>query len=259
MKEQTWAKLHESVIVGYFCQAVGWVACATSRSEEKDSHKRYMEALNLSHNPFDPAVGDLLLQLEDTKLFPKEYFIFELKVDWLEGVAQEQSKFQKKSAPVGGEVPPFDRDRALMLSGIEKASTAHLYGAITSFSTSHPLKMLGVASYWDAVLERETKKKPLVSLLLNIVDGKVPGTGFTLEELDAYLRMLNKNAGQGTRAATGSVLFVYAVNEYKQYLLDERQVQKIIERARQLEQQLDQQAVPTPPQPRPRSGMGGRG
>ena len=148
MNKPAWQALHESVIVGYFCQAVGWIGGARSSAPpNSDLRERAIDAINLSHNPFDPAVGDLLLQLEKTDVFPQSFFIFEMKVDWNEGIKQERLKFREKRRQKNehGEessLPPFDIEKARELASFPKSETAHLYGATAKSANDKPHKWL---------------------------------------------------------------------------------------------------------------------
>jgi hypothetical protein len=93
--------VHESVLVGYFCQACGWIQRdIEARRPEKTGEPadRLLRAVNLSHNPLDPAVGDLILQLDDNGTLPEKFFIFELKATWTDRAA-ERTRWSRNWGP----------------------------------------------------------------------------------------------------------------------------------------------------------------
>ena len=226
-------KVHESILVGYFCQAIGWIARDLDvRKHPKDTtEQRMMRALNLSHNPLDPAIGDLILQLDNSGELPKEFYIFEFKVDWKKGIVDERTKFRVKN-----------RDRDLTEETVEKISAhfpevrgAHFYGALVP--TAGKQKTLCVAPYWDALLGRHPHKVPSAMSLLLTIASNSSSRGMTLERLSKYMQLLNSSAASGTLASTGSVRFAVAYDDYQLYSFS---LNSILEYQLLKEQRLEQ-------------------
>jgi hypothetical protein len=222
-----WSAIHESVIVGYFCQAVGYLIRKAETADNIDTvtRGRIADAINLSHNPFDPAVGDIVFRLIETKDFPKEYFIFEIKLEWLKGIKAEHAKFEKKWR-ITDELLSAIKSVGNALQSIHtKAQKAHLYGALVNIDPTHAGNTLLVYPYWETIFEspKSTQDRvPVMQMLNNMFNGDMSNSGFTGKELDEYVKALNKVSGGTSKAHKGSLRLVYAVKNYEMYLLKEQ-------------------------------------
>lgn len=236
---------YESVLVGYFCQAVGWIMrdsldrnlLATSPEE------RFAKAINLSHNPLDPAVGDLILHMDETETLPSQFFIFELKRRWSDGLKDERRKFRKKN---NNETTLDGEFVATLLKEFPKARTAHLFGALRKYPSEAARKsqQLFTASYWNSLTNVPTERLLLLKQLHDIVSGACNGKGFTFGELAAYIEELNKNALPGSMAGSGSARFAVAYKDQQLYAFD---VESVLElrRERMLKQQQSLSVQPS--------------
>jgi len=222
---KAWDTVHESVLVGYFCQAVGWLARdvfdESWNQDEAGEKQRLLKAVNLSHNPFDPAIGDLILHLDATKQLPDEFFIYELKVSW-DGVADELEKFVRKND--GKEVSQAVVDK--LVAEFPRARTAHLFGALKEGkdTSGRPKHILTVAPYWQSLLEREPELKGIIKHLSRVVRGELLGHGMGFDELARYIIRINAAAAKGSRARTGSLRFAVAYKEQELYAFTEQTV-----------------------------------
>ena len=118
--------VHESVLVGYCCQACGWIQRdIQARRPEKagEPADRLLQAVNLSHNPLDPAVGDLILHLDDSGTLPERFFILELKATWADRTA-ERTKLAKK---LGANLKTAKRHLTQRLTDFPRSQDSHLF------------------------------------------------------------------------------------------------------------------------------------
>lgn len=240
--------VHESVLVGYFCQACGWIQRDVEARRPRtagESEDRLLRAVNLSHNPLDPAVGDLILQLDERGALPQKFFIFELKVNWADRV-KEQRKLLKK---FGGEVEAAKRHLAQLFTEFPGARDSHLFGGLAE--GTHRFSVLHVGLYWDAVLTKEAHSRSSAFHWLNaIVESNAKG-GMEFDELAMYIEGLNSLAEVGGAAQAGAGRFVVAYQDYQLYLFQEDVVRELVlERTRKQERLLEQQ------QAQQRSGSG---
>ena len=239
------AKVHESVLVGYFCQAVGWIVrdldevknCNGERDPTTTRDQRILRAINLSHNPLDPAIGDVILQLDDADGFPKEFYVFEFKVNWNKGVQEEHEKFKKKN----NNQPLTPEFIELLTHKFPEAKRAHLFGALAK--TSNNRTTLAVRPYWDAMLEKQVQLQSALSKLTEIAYNKA-GKGMSLDRLLTYMQILNKDAKEGSMASSGSVRFAVAYQDYQLYSFNldsvlEHQLEK--RRQRDLERERERE------------------
>jgi hypothetical protein len=205
-------KVHESVLVGYFCQAVGWVTrdLKSKHFPLETPEQRFLRAINLSHNPLDPAIGDMILQLDDENALPKEFYIFEFKVDWEKGVRDEHEKFSKKNRGAGL-TSEFVSD---LKREFPEAGHAHFYGALAKTETNR--STLCVCPYWDAMLWSRKSMSNVLYKLADVAEGTA-GEGLSLERLAEYMEFLNDQANSGSMAAKGSIRFAVAYQDYQLY------------------------------------------
>lgn len=241
------SRVHESVLVGYFCQAVGWVGrdLDVQRHPHDTPQQRMLRAINLSHNPLDPAIGDMIVQLDNSGELPKEFYIFEFKVNWKKGLSDEHSKFRVKNK--GQNLT--QQATAKILGQFPEAQRAHFYGALVGTKGKH--KTLGVVPYWDALLEQHSTKVPsALEMLLKIAVDSSSG-GMTLERLTEYVEMINNSAAEGSMASTGSARFAVAYDDYQLYsfnldTLMEYQMEKnrVLENLRRLEGENEREIDP---------------
>ena len=205
-------KVHESVLVGYFCQAVGWIVrdLESKHYPLATPEQRFLRAINLSHNPLDPAIGDMILQLDDENAIPKEFYIFEFKVDWEQGIHDEHEKFSKKNR--GEELSSeFVSD---LTWEFPEAVHAHFYGALAE--TQGKPSALCVCPYWDAMLWSQKSMSNVLYKLADISEGTA-SEGLSLERLAEYMEFLNDQANSGSMAAKGSIRFAVAYQDYQLY------------------------------------------
>jgi hypothetical protein len=233
--------VHESVLVGYFCQACGWIQRdveARRPPNVDESEDRLLRAVNLSHNPLDPAVGDLILQLDDRGLLPQKFFIFELKATWADR-GEEQRKVVRK---FGGSRDGVVQHLAQLFTKFPKARDSHLFGGLSlAEKGTGRLTVLLVGLYWDVILSEEVRSRMSAFHWLNtIVESKTKG-GMTFDELAEYIEWLNSLAEVGGAAQTGANRFVVAYQDYELYLFQEDAVRELVlERARK-RQRLQEQ------------------
>ena len=238
--------IHESVLVGYFCQACGWIQRDVEARRPKtagESEDRLLRAVNLSHNPLDPAVGDLILQLDDKGMLPQKFFIFELKANWAD-IAEERRKVVKK---LGANVEAANRHLARLFTEFPRARDSHLFGGLGPASDgARRFTVLVVGLYWDAVLSKEIRSRNTAFHWLNaVVESKTTG-GMEFNELAAYIERLNSLAAIGGAAQAGASRFVVAYQDYQLYLLQEDAVRELalalaLKQDRLLERQPAQQ------------------
>jgi hypothetical protein len=239
--------VHESVLVGYFCQACGWIQRdIEARRPEKTGEPpdRLLRAVNLSHNPLDPAVGDLILQLDDNGTLPEKFFIFELKATWADRAA-ERNKMVRK---LGADPATAKRHLTQLLTDFPRAQDSHLFGGLTTVAEgSRRFSVLLVGLYWDAISPGDVRSKSSVFHWLNaIVESKAKG-GMAFDELAAYIERLNSLAEVGGAAQAGASRFVVAYQDYQLYLLQEDAVRELVlARARKQERLLDQKRARQP-------------
>jgi len=231
-------KVYESVLVGYFCQAVGWVARdLDSLRHPSDTHEgRMMRAINLSHNPLDPAIGDMILQMDNEDSLPKEFYIFEFKVDWKKGINDELAKFRSKHK--GADLTADSA--AQILKEFPEAEASHFYGALLPNEGGR--NVLCAHPYWKTLLRDHSRQIPtILSTLLSIAAGTVK-KGLTLERLVEYVACINSEADDGSMASTGSARFAVALDESQMYTFNldslieyQLEQQRILEQRRELE------------------------
>lgn len=263
--EKPWSPIHESVIVGYFCQAVGYMLHMAQMTEGLDegTKKRLATAINLSHNPFDPAVGDIIVNLKKTKEFPSEYFIFEIKVDWDKGIKEEHAKLEKKWNLSKATLSEIYAKAIALTTEHKKAEYAHFFGALLKNDSGETL--LQTSKYWVALTSKEGERvnsAPVCNMLFAMFRGVLSGKGFTDKELVEYIRALNENAEQGTKASEGSKRLVFAVRNYEMYLLQEDQALDLARSSwehRAHQKNLGQGVSPTKSEPKRNSGGMGMG
>jgi hypothetical protein len=231
--------VHESVLVGYFCQACGWIQrdVEVRRPRPTDeSEDRLLRAVNLSHNPLDPAVGDLILQLDERGTLPQKFFIFELKANWADRV-EERRKLLKR---VRGEVEAVKRHLAQLFTEFPGARDSHLFGGLAE--GTHGFTVLSVGLYWDAVLTEEVRSKTSAFHWLNAIVESTGKGGMEFDELAAYIRRLNSLADVGGAAQVGADRFVVAYQDYQLYLFQEDAVRELeLARVQKLERAQEQQ------------------
>jgi hypothetical protein len=231
-------KVHESVLVGYFCQAVGWVArdLDVQRYPSDTPQQRMLRAINLSHNPLDPAIGDMILQIDNSVGLPKEFYVFEFKVDWKKGIGDEHEKFRVKNK--GVELTPESVD--YIFRRFPEAKHAHLFGAL--LPTSAGKNALCAHSYWDSLLGNHGHQVPGILSALHAIATGASGKGMSLERLVKYVSAINSEAAEGSKASTGSARFAVAYDDYQLYSFNldnlieyQLEKQRTLERHRQLE------------------------
>ncbi|WP_323143589.1 hypothetical protein [Massilia phyllosphaerae] len=230
-------EVHESVLVGYFCQAVGWISrdLADEELSKVPLAERYMRAINLSHNPLDPAIGDMILQLDNANNLPEDFYIFEFKVEWQKGVRGEHQKFAEKH---GGMALTSDFVFSLTQE-FPEAAHAHLYGALAK--TASAKHELCSCPYWEAMLTLPEKVPSVMSALANIAHGTA-NKGFSLERLALYMERLNSQAKSGSMAATGSARFAVAYHDYQLYTFNLESICEYeLEKQRHLNLHTDQE------------------
>jgi hypothetical protein len=234
--------VHESVLVGYFCQACGWIQRDVEARRPRnadESEDRLLRAVNLSHNPLDPAVGDLILQLDDKGVLPQKFFIFELKADWAD-LPEERRKLIKK---LGANLEMAKQHLIRLLTDFPGARDSHLFGGLSPVvEGTRRFTVLLVGLYWDAVFPGEVRSRSSVFHWLNaIVESKTKG-GMEFDELAAYIHRLNSLAEVGGAAQTGASRFVVAYQDYQLYLFQEDAVRELVlERRRKQDRVLEQQ------------------
>lgn len=231
-------KIHESVLVGYFCQAVGWVArdLDSLHNPSDTQDLRMMRAINLSHNPLDPAIGDMILQLDDEERLPKEFYIFEFKVDWKKGINDELAKFRSKHQGAALTVEAAGQ----VLKEFPEVDASHFYGALLPIDGGR--NVLCAHPYWKTLLGHHSRQIPtILSTLLSIAVGTAK-KGLTLERLVEYVARINSDADEGSMASTGSARFAVAFDEYQMYTFNldsllEYQLEKqhVLEQRREME------------------------
>lgn len=228
------SKVHESVLVGYFCQAVGWVGrdLDMQRYPSDSPQQRMLRAINLSHNPLDPAIGDMILQIDNSGELPKEFYVFEFKVDWKKGISDEHAKFRVKNQGLALTRESVDH----IFRRFPEAKHAHLFGAL--LPTSAGKNALCAHSYWDALLgSHERQIAGVLSTLLTIATGTT-GKGMSLERLVQYVAAINSGADEGTMASTGSARFAVAYDDYQLYSFNlDSLIEYQLEKQRELERQ----------------------
>lgn len=232
--------VHESVLVGYFCQAVGWISRDLADKDQSTLplSERYMRAINLSHNPLDPAIGDMILQFDDAQKLPKEFYIFEFKVNWDKGVRDEHTKFAEKH---GGKAltPEFVSE---VIQKFPEAKHAHLYGALAENGENR--HALCAVPYWEAMLSASKAVLSVFLTLANIVHNQA-AQGFSLERLASYMEHLNSEAKAGSMAANGSARFAVAYADYQLYSFNlDSIVEYQLDKQRRLEHPSDYEADP---------------
>jgi len=235
--------VHESVLVGYFCQAVGWISCDLWKSSGQKTD-RLLSAINLSHNPLDPAIGDMVLRLDDLGASNSEFYIFEFKVSWKEGISSEYKKLQSRQKEQQLDLEFFGRLR----KNFPSAETAHLYGAL---GHNDGQTALAAAPYWKTLLEEKTWRVPILQVLDAIAKPKATIRGMPLSELTAYITALNEKVEEGSAAAKGAARFAVAYKDYAlhTFTLDavyEYQLIKEAELRKQQQPQPDQEPEETP-------------
>lgn len=204
------AKIHESVLVGYFCQAVGWIARDLDEKREPAARpeQRLLRAINLSHNPLDPAIGDMILQLDDESGFPQNFFIFEFKVRWNKGIREEHEKFKRKNG--SSTISPAFVDG--ITRDFPEAKSSHLFGALVQSQNARTT--LVAHPYWDAMISKPTQVQSVLSKLAEIVYNPKK-KGMPLERMLAYIEALNQHAEEGSMASSGSLRFAVAYQDYQ--------------------------------------------
>jgi hypothetical protein len=214
-------KVHESVLVGYFCQAVGWVARDLDEKREPTSkpEQRLLRAINLSHNPLDPAIGDMILQLDDEETSLKEFYVFEFKVRWDKGVRDEHEKFKLKNNNEAISTGFVE----LLMQKFPETRSSHLFGALVQSQNGRTT--LAVHPYWDAMVNKPKQVQSVLSKLAEIANNRA-GKGMSLNRLLAYVKFLNEHAEEGSMASSGSVRFAVA---YKDYQLHSFSLDSILE------------------------------
>lgn len=202
--------MHESVLVGYFCQAVGWISRDLMPTGDTTSlDARLMQAINLSHNPLDPVIGDMILQLDDLKNSSSEFFIFEFKREWNTGVKNEKQKLTSRR---GKDVTiAFITS---LLTAHPTARSAHIFGALVErqgFPTT-----LETAPYWYTLYSKSPPKSiPILRQLVQVVQPTKGTVGMKMDELTAYISALNAYAEEGAATANGTARFVVAYRDYR--------------------------------------------
>lgn len=233
--------VHESVLVGYFCQACGWIQRdIEARRPEKagEPADRLLRAVNLSHNPLDTAVGDLILQLDDSGTLPEKFFIFELKANWTDRTV-ERNKLVKK---LGADRETAKRHVTQLLTDFPRAQDSHLFGGLSAVTYgSRRFSVLLVGLYWEAISPGDVRSRSSVFHWLNaIVESKAKG-GMTFDELAAYIERLNSLAEVGGAAQTGASRFVVAYQDYQLYLFQEDAVRELVLERTRKQQRLREQ------------------
>lgn len=214
-----WSDVHESVLVGQFCYSVGWLNCISVHQAHEDKAGRidWIDAVNLSHGPLDPAVGDLISSFSSTSDFPKRFHIFELKVDWAGGIEKEKEKFSTRTMALS-KAPLFNESYVKALREAHpKSDKAHWYGALPP-SGAPKFRGLGISAYWPTVTNEAVVPIPLLKAILAMRSAEDAYQGFLIDELEAYVNALNVSAGGGTKAADGSKMLVGALKGYDMVL-----------------------------------------
>jgi hypothetical protein len=230
-------EVHESVLVGYFCQAVGWISrdVASDDLSKAPLAERYMRAINLSHNPLDPAIGDIILQLDNADALPEDFYVFEFKVNWKKGIRDEYEKFAEKHGATA--LTPNFVSR--LTQEFPEAAHAHLYGALAK--TNSDKHELCACPYWEAMLTPRKKVPSVLLTLAQIVHGTA-NKGFSLERLTLYMERLNSEAKTGSKAATGSARFAVAYRDYQLYTFNLDSICEYqLDKQRHLNLQTDQE------------------
>jgi len=219
--------VHESVLVGYFCQACGWIQrdIESRRTDGAgESTDRLLRAVNLSHNPLDPAVGDLILQFDTADVLPEKFFIFELKTTW-EGRHEERKKLFGKFS----NAEQAKHHVIALLREFPSAWTSHLFGGLAPTAVGERrVTVLHVGCYWEAVgPKRDVVSRSSVFHWLDaIVQGKAAG-GMEFDDLAAYIDRLNSQAEAGSAAQSGAGGLVVAYRDYQLYLFQEDAVREL--------------------------------
>lgn len=220
--------VHESVAVGAFCYAAGAVFVNfLYRAQEDGGAKPDTKVFNFSHNPLDPAVGDLIF--EDTG-GDQMFYIVEFK----KSERDIHDECQKRSEQ-GRSVYAVEE----LCGDYPTVRTAHLLAwiypdKVEIAGTLRAVSRLIITPYWESLAcvkkgnwkdcER-WKADRWLSKVSDPIRADKP-KGFSLDELERYI--LHVNEGATGKAGSGALSFVMTFRDYRIFAAEEQRALELL-------------------------------
>lgn len=213
---------YESVAVGALCFAAGYISALAEFENAKRSadgnqqeKRKGLQAINFSHSPIDPAVGDTVIEsLGDTAHF----FLVEVKRDRTDDIRELKKLRNKDISPEGA---------IALLDSHAQSGEAHFLAWMEPGKQVDNQDVLVFAPYWKTLFPLELswdgQREFAVDWLDSISRGR---SGFGLLELCEYIDDLNNSAKGG--AASGTERFAFSLHKGRAFLLTHQSVLQIV-------------------------------
>lgn len=230
--------VHESVAIGAFCYAAGavFVDLRHLAHQEGQARKPITNVFNFSHNPLDPAVGDLIFEdASDGQM----YYILEFKKD-LHGIREECKKRHEQGRQIY-----TDEELRKEYPAVR---TAHLLAWLVPAELeiagdTRKVSQLVIAPYWKSLacvqldLWEGCDKLSAHRWLRKVSDPMHADKpkGFSLDELARYIQHINQKATG--KAASGASSFVMTFKDYRFFAADEKRALELLH-LREVSQQV---------------------